>query len=403
MATITGRHYSTRQPLRLAWEGERITACTVLTGPEAAGTEDWPLLAPALCDVQINGYAGLDFSVVEHVGRIAATLAAFGVARFCPTVCTGSDARMGQALRCIARACAESAAVDAAAPLIHIEGPYMSPAEGARGAHPPEHMKPPTWEHFCRLQDWAGGRIGLVTIAPESEGATRFVARCAAEGIRVALGHTAADAATIRAAVDAGATMSTHLGNGLATPMDRHHNPVWPQLADQRLVAGFIADGEHLPAEALIAMVRAKGGVEGSVLVSDSVAEAGLPPGHYPGVGGQGVDVLPSGRIQLAGTPYLAGSGAHLAHCVAHAVHCGAATWPEAIDMASTRAALAVGREPGGLRVGAPADLMRFRIGEAGDLVADLTVRAGVVVHGRLGAGATTPPTGRAAATPPST
>ncbi len=383
MVTITGRHYATGVPLRLSWDGARIIECAGLRGADAAGCDGWPVLAPALFDIQVNGYGGLDFAAEENLGHLADTLAGFGVARFCPTVVTGPDERIGHALSCIARARAASAALAAAVPCIHLEGPYISGADGARGAHPLDHVRDPDWDHFSRLQDQADGHIGIVTLAPERPGAIAFIARCVAAGIAVALGHTAADAATIAAAVDAGAQLSTHLGNGLATPMDRHHNPLWPQLADERLAASFIADGEHLPAPALVAMIRAKGGVRGSILVSDSVAEAGLPPGRYPGVGGTAVDVLPTGRIQLAGTPYLAGSGAHLLACVAHATRCGAATLAEAVDMAALRPAGLLGRPSGGLQPGASADLMAFHPGPDGALDVCLTVRDGLVVHDR--------------------
>jgi N-acetylglucosamine-6-phosphate deacetylase len=384
MVTLTGRHYASGAPLRLSWEGAEIVECAGLRGAEAAACADGPVLAPALWDIQINGYGGLDFSQEEHLARIAGTLATFGVARFCPTVVTGPDAMLCRSLTAIARARAASPALAAAVPCIHLEGPYISSCDGARGAHPLAHVRDPDWDHFQRLQEAADGLIGIVTLAPERAGAIPFIARCAATGVVVALGHTAADAATIAAAVDAGARLSTHLGNGLATPIDRHHNPLWPQLADVRLTASFIADGEHLPPAPLTAMIRAKGGARGSILVSDAVAEAGLPPGRYQGVGGAAVDVLPSGRIQLAGTPYLAGSGAHLLACVAHAVRCGAADLAAAVDMASIRPAGLLGHPTVGLEPGGPADLVALRPGPDGSLEACLTVRAGQVIHGAI-------------------
>jgi N-acetylglucosamine-6-phosphate deacetylase len=379
MPTVVARHYATGQPVAVTWRGDAIAEVAPASGaPEA-------VVAPGLFDIQVNGYLGRDFAAPGSLGEVARALAAHGVARFCPTVCTGSDERMGQALAAIARARREDPSLAEAVPLVHLEGPYLSSEPGARGAHPPEHTRDPDWDHFCRLQERAEGLIRLVTLAPERPGAIAFIARCREAGIAVAIGHTTADAETIAAAVRAGARLSTHLGNGLATPMDRHRNPLWPQLAEERLVASFIADGEHLPREALVAMIRAKGGARGAILVSDAVPEAGLPPGRYPGVAGVPVEVLPSGRIQLAGTPYLAGSGAHLAQCVAFAVRAGAATLPEALDMASIRPAEVLGLPAAGLRPGARADLVLFALGPTGELEVRATVRAGTVVYGELG------------------
>ena len=148
----------------------------------------------------------------------------------------------------------------------------------------------------------SGNRIVLITLAPERPGAIAFIRRAVAAGVAVALGHTAADGATIDAAIQAGATLSTHLGNGVASPLPRHPNPIWDQAARDDLAASFIADGHHLDMATLRVLARAKG-PERTILISDSSPLAGLPVGTY---GEWSVD--PSGKIVVAGTPYLAGS-----------------------------------------------------------------------------------------------
>jgi N-acetylglucosamine-6-phosphate deacetylase len=168
---------------------------------------------------------------------------------------------------------------------------------------------------FHRWQACSDGLVGIVTIAPESPRATEYIEAISKVGVVVAIGHTAASGEQIRAAVRSGARMSTHLGNGAHTVLPRHPNYIWTQLADDRLVASFIADGQHLPSDTLSAMLRAKG-LDRSILVSDSVSMAGMPPGDYqPSVGGA-VTVEADGRVRLAGTPYLAGSGFSLLACV---------------------------------------------------------------------------------------
>src|SRR5262249_42962622 len=140
-----------------------------------------------------------------------------------------------------------------------------------------------------------------------------------------ALGHTAADGPTLRAAVDAGACLSTHLGNGIVAQLPRHPNPIWDQLADDRLYASVIADGHHLGASILRVIAHVKG-PHRTILVSDASPLAGLPPGRY---GDWEVD--PSGRIVVAGTPYLAGSNQPLETGLNHLCQVRGWTLPQAL------------------------------------------------------------------------
>jgi N-acetylglucosamine-6-phosphate deacetylase len=272
-------------------------------------------------------------------------------------------------------------------PCFHLEGPYLSSEDGPRGAHPREHARDPDWDEFRRWQDAAGGRIRMVTLAPEREGAIPFIEKLTASGVVVAIGHTAADGAQIRAAVDAGARLSTRLGNGSHDRIKRHPNYIWEQLAEDRLAASLIFDGHHLPPAVMKAMLRAKG-LERALLVSDAVATAGLLPGVYETAVGGKVELLPSGRLTLYGTPYLAGSASSLPDGIANAVRHAGVTLPEAVRLATANPARLLGLDgPGGrgsVRAGAVADLTLFRVDPATHaLTIDLTVVRGEEVYRR--------------------
>jgi N-acetylglucosamine-6-phosphate deacetylase len=174
----------------------------------------------------------------------------------------------------------------------------------------------------------------------------------------VALGHTAATPGEIHAAAQAGAQLSTHLGNGAAAMLPRHPNFIWAQLADDRLTASFIADGWHLPADTFKAMLRAKG-MERAILVSDTVALAGMPPGLYEEAIGGSVEVSDEGRISVAGTPYLAGASLPLSANVAIAAEMAGISLADALRLATQNPGRFLGGR-GRLEVGARADLIRF-------------------------------------------
>ncbi|MBV9849008.1 MAG: amidohydrolase family protein, partial [Armatimonadetes bacterium] len=247
------------------------------------------------------------------------------------------------------------------------------------GAHPLEYVRDPDWDEFRCFQEAAGGRIKLCTLAPEREGALPFIERLAESGVVAALGHTAASPETIRDAVRAGARVSTHLGNGAHDRIKRHPNYIWEQLASDDLYATIIADGEHLPASVVKCFARVKG-PEKLALVSDSVSLGGLPAGVYSD--GRH-EVLPSGRVVLAGTPYLAGAGFLLDTCVANTLRFTDLSLAQATRCASTIPARILGLEArkGHLQVGYDADLTLFRVREAGPLEIAATVCAGEVIY----------------------
>lgn len=352
---ISGRDAVTGTPLRVTIEGGRIAE--LARGDEAAA---W--LSPGFIDLQVNGFAGGDFNGPElqpqTVARIARALAVTGVTRFVPTLITAPEDRIHASLRAIAAARAADPVLRRAIPYVHLEGPHISAEDGPRGAHPAAHVRPPDLVEFERWQAGSSNLVGMVTLSPHFASACDYISALAGRGVHVALGHTHALPSQVDAAVEAGASLSTHLGNGVAGVLPRHPNLLWTQLADDRLTASFIADGFHLPGAALKAMVRAKG-IERSILVSDSVALAGLPPGIYDSPIGGRVELTAAGRLGMLGTPFLAGAARPLCDGVAEAVNQAGLSLAEAVTMVTRNPARFIG-EAGILCPGAPANLVRF-------------------------------------------
>lgn len=287
---------------------------------------------PGLLDLQVNGFGGIDFNAqdltAERLSTALDALRATGVTRCLPTLITSSFDDFARNAGVIA------SVSSAAIPGIHMEGPYLSPQEGARGAHPLQRLAAATREDFERRQSAAGGLIRLVTLAPEVPGALTLIEHLAASGVRVALGHTAATPAQIADAISAGATLATHVGNGCAQMLPRHPNVIWEMLSADALFASLIVDGHHLPAATVKAMVRAKG-KDRTILISDAIAAAGCGPGRYT-IGGVTCDLGEDGRVSLPDTPYLAGSSLRLNDAVANTARIAGLPIEDAAAMAST-------------------------------------------------------------------
>lgn len=239
---------------------------------------------PGLIDLQANGYAGVDFNdaaitpdALDHA--LHAMLGA-GVCHVLPTLITAATDVMAARLAALDHAVRHSRLGPVMVPGYHLEGPFLSPLPGYAGCHPAAAMVAPDADLLDAMQAGAARPVLLLTLAPELPGALAFIAAAAARGIAVAIGHTAADHATIAAAAAAGAVMSTHLGNALPQPQPKFDNPLMAQLAEHRLAASVIADGRHVPAHALGVIARAKGG-DRMILVTDATAAAAAPPGAY--------------------------------------------------------------------------------------------------------------------------
>jgi len=361
---IRGRHYQSGALTDIVVAEGRIAAIEPAGAlpAELGGPDVW--LAPAFIDIQVNGFKGHDLNgpatTAADVAAVTRALWGAGVGLFCPTITTGPFEQLVRSLRAVAEACEADPQVRHAVAMIHLEGPYISPEDGPRGAHPREHVRPPDWEEFQRLQEAAGGRIGMVTLAPELPGAIPFIERLTTAGVIVALGHHAGTKEHIDAAVAAGARTCTHLGNGAHAMLPRHPNYIWEQLANDALWASFIVDGHHLPPSVVKCMIRAKG-LERSILVSDAVWVAGLPPGRYSFMG-LDVELTPQRRVQLSGTPYLAGSALELYEGIGKLVQFAGITLAQAIETVTVNPTRLLGLADrwGLLAPGRSADLSLF-------------------------------------------
>jgi len=321
-------------------------------------------LAPGWIDLQVNGFAGVDYndphSPHDEIARSIQVLFSTGVTRFYPTVITGPPEGMEGALRNLSQAkdaLPEGEAMDG----FHVEGPHISSQDGPRGAHPLRWVRPPDLEEFQRWQDATSGRVRIVTLSPEWPQAPAYIEKVVAQGVVASIGHTQASSAQLADAVSAGATLSTHLGNGAHSVLRRHPNYIWDQLAEDRLMADFIVDGIHLDASYLKVAIRAKG-IERSVLVTDAVTPAGAAPGRYR-VGELEVDMTPDQRVVLAGQDRLAGSGLRMDRGIENLMRLVGLPLGDAVRLATTNAARA-GKVPGrteGLAAGDRADLVQFR------------------------------------------
>jgi N-acetylglucosamine-6-phosphate deacetylase len=378
---IRARHYRTSEIVEITIDDGQIA------GVQPAGIElpdlqaGW--VAPALFDLQVNGCDGRSFNspqlTVDDVRHVVAVCRRHGIGALCPTLITNSAEALLHGFATVRRACETDPDIARAVPCLHLEGPYISSDDGPRGAHPRQFVRPPDWDEFRRFQDAAGGRIRLVTLAPEHDGAIPFIEQLTGSGVVVALGHTNASRACIRSAITAGGRLSTHLGNGAHALLPRHENYIWEQLAADELWASIICDGHHLPPAVIRCILRVKM-PQRTILTCDASSLAGLPPGRYH-EWDQDIDVLPQGRVVVAGTPYLAGSGVFTERCVGTVLNLGEASLADTIDMASARPRELLGLEHRSLQPGSVADLILFNweLGKEFDVQA--TIIAGQVIE----------------------
>lgn len=301
-------------------------------------------------DLQVNGYAGVDFNdsdaerfTLDKVRGAFEAMRRCGVVSVLPTIITGPISEM---IARIARMIELQKQDDLLKTMIagfHIEGPFISSLDGPRGAHPAESVMTPREAPnlLDEFQAAAAGTVRLLTLAPELPGAMELISRADAAGIVVALGHHSADAGTISRAVEAGAKMCTHLGNGSHQMLPRLDNYLQRQLADDRLSASFIADGHHIPFATLKNFIRAKT-PRRSVLVTDAIMAAGMPPGQYQ-VGEVTCRLEPNGLVCKPGESFLVGSALTMDRAVMNVARWCDVSFETAWAMASTQPAELVG------------------------------------------------------------
>jgi len=320
-------------------------------------------IAPGFFDIQVNGYSGKDYSsaltsdeILHLVGQIAKS----GTTQHVATVITNSEEQIVKSIKAIVQARKAHDIVRKSLAGIHVEGPFISPNEGARGVHDPQFIRPCDFEEFLRWQEAAEGLIRIVTISPEDEGALDFIRKVSDTGVIVGIGHTNVGPFQIASAVEAGATLSTHLGNGSAGMLPRLENFLWKQLSDDRLNASIIADGFHLPPYVLDSFTKAKG-KDRILLISDAAALAGSPPGIYQW-GEMKIEVFEDGHMRLAGTSSLAGASLLLDTCVAHLSEVTAFSLAEAVSCATVNPHALFGETiwTGLPKVGTEADFILF-------------------------------------------
>lgn len=332
---LIGKSFLDGKPLEIRISEEKIQSVLLI---ESSQENLW--IGPAFTDIQVNGYCGLDYNELQTdvlaLGQISQKLLQNGVTSHFPTVITNSPEKISALIHQVVQLRKMDSLANSCISGIHIEGPFISPEDGPRGAHFKEFVQAPDWDLFQKWMTESEGLIRMITLSPEWEGSTGFIEKCVDSGILVSIGHTNATHSQILEAVRAGARLSTHLGNGMHSLIARHPNYLWSQLAAENLSATIIADGFHLPTEVIQVFKKVK--AENLMLVSDSVALAGMPPGDYEAAVGGKVTLTPDGKLHLFGNPKtLAGSALNLLQGVNFLLKNQLSDLSEAWKMASIR------------------------------------------------------------------
>jgi N-acetylglucosamine-6-phosphate deacetylase len=364
---IEGLLYLDKTPVSVEIEDGKIVEVKRI---EKLSDENNPLyIAPGLFDNQVNGYMGISFAfggselTIDGVKKATAGLWQKGITTYLPTLTTNSNETLIKNFKVLAKA-KNDPSLNGSLPGFHLEGPYISPDDGFRGAHPKQHVRKPDWKEFLSFYEASGKNILTVTIAPEMEGALDFIRNCTALGITVSLGHHNASKEIIDQAVLNGAKTCTHLGNGCANMINRHDNPLWPQLANDGLSISIICDGFHLRDEEIKTFYSVKG-PEKTIITSDITSFAGLPPGEYLNEDGETIELMESGLLRYPAQNVLYGSATPITRGVVHIMNITGCTLGEAIRMGSTNPAKLYGlTDRGEIAPGKRADLIFFTIGE---------------------------------------
>lgn len=263
-----------------------------------------------LFDFQVNGFGGVDFqsdtlsrAEMEHA---VASMRQHGLAAVFLTLITENVDSLCRRLEAIEKLRAASPAIREMVAGYHVEGPWLNPEPGYRGAHPADAMHAPSLAEYERLQSAAHGRVKLITLAPEWPGSPEVIAHIVRGGVHVSLGHTNASETDIDVAIKAGARFCTHVGNGAPLQMHRHDNIIQRLLARDELIACFIPDGVHLPPFTLKNFVRAKP-KDRVLFTTDAMSGAGAGPGRYK-IGRMEIDVGADGIARQPGGQGFAGS-----------------------------------------------------------------------------------------------
>jgi len=380
--TITGLLYSDNKPVSVTFNDGIITGIKRMK-KLPKGSEEL-IIAPGLFDNQVNGFAGVSFTfgggelTAEGVKKATGAIWKTGVTTYLPTLTTNSHDLLIKNFAVLGNIIDDPGLLGSI-PGFHLEGPYISPVDGYRGAHPLVHVRKPDWNEFLQFNKAAGNKIIHVTLAPELDGAMDFIDKCKTAGIVVALGHHNASAKEVTEAIDRGARVATHLGNGCANMINRHINPLWPQLADDRLMISIIGDGFHLNPEEIMVFYKVKG-PEKTIITSDVTSYASLKPGKFLTSEGETIELTPEGMLRYPAQNVLYGSASPVVRGVGNVMKVTGCSLKEAIQMTSLNPAKLYSlNDRGEISVGKRADIILFRI-QNGELVIKKTYVKGNLV-----------------------
>ena len=364
----------------IRWKGANamVASGTSFTGD----TDNLPFAGPGLIDLQINGVNGIDFNDISlsEQGLLYAAeyLLSKGITTFFPTVITNSAGNILKILAVIDKACNNQPILHQCIGGIHLEGPFISLSDGYRGAHNKKYVTAPDWSLFSDFQKASGNRIKIISLSPEWENSVDFIRKCHSTGMIVGIAHSRADSHQIEAAVNAGASLSTHLGNSVPLMLPRHPNIIWDQLAEDSLYASIVADGYHLPDSFIRVVLKTKR--EKAILVSDTTYFSGMQPGVYKSHIGNEVVLEEGGRLSMKGhNGLLAGAARLLTNNVEYMIGNKLAGLSTAWYMASAGPALLIGYKKLNLDPDNYRDMVVFNVIN-GRIVISRVIKQGVTV-----------------------
>lgn len=363
--TIEGIHYKTGKPVQIEIQDGIIKSVKDIK--KLSGKNAGLFIAPGFFDNQVNGFAGVSFALGESaltndgIEKATRELWKKGVTTYLPTLTTNSQEVLVRNFGILAKA-VDNEKIRGSIPGFHLEGPFINPEDGYRGAHPKQFVRLPNWNEFMEMYNASGEKIMEVTIAPEMEGAQDFIKKCVEKGIVVAVGHHNATKEQLDLAVENGAQLSTHLGNGCANMINRHKNPLWPQLSNNKLKISIICDGFHLLPEEINVFYKVKG-VENTIITSDVTSYAALEPGIFKTETGETIELTPEGMLRYPAQNVLYGSASPITKGVGHIMEVTGCSLGDAVQMASTNPANLYGlTDRGLLEVGKRADIILFSL-----------------------------------------
>lgn len=362
---VEGVHYLDSSLVRIEIKNGKISGVKKINrlsdGNEAI------FIAPGLIDNQVNGYKGFSFVDIgqeltkEGIKTITSGFWEAGITTYLPTITTNEHNIFLKNFKLLAEVKNDPETRGSIAGY-HLEGPYISPVNGFRGAHPLIHVRNPDWNEFMELYNASQKNILQVTLAPEVEGAMDFISKCKELGVKVGLAHHNASPEQIREAVDRGATIVTHLGNSLPNSINRWNNPIWPQLSDDRLNISIICDGFHLTPEQANTFYKVKG-AEKTIVTSDMSPLGGLTPGFYLNAIGDTLELKAEGVVMYPAQNVLSGSASTLSRMIGNVMKFTGCDLATAIQMSSTNPARLYGLDDRGkIEPGLRADLILFTL-----------------------------------------